>query len=211
MATQKQGISFTVAILTVVVSVILGVFFAENWTKPQKAYAYHGTVLNEARVLTSFDFPSTEPVRFTSETVKDHWTMVFYGFSHCPVMCPTTMAQLNQVYKQLEKEKVAKMPKVVMVTVDPERDTVERMHDYVKGFNPNFIGAVGKDAQIKAMTREVGIAFEKVPSRDGKAGEYDMQHSGAIIVLNPKGRLMAFFNYPHKVEDIVEDYKHLVS
>lgn len=211
MPTQNQGISFTVIILTVVVSVIFGIFFAEHWKKPVKPYEYHGTVLKEARVLTSFDFPSTIETRFSSDTAKDHWTFVFYGFTHCPMMCPTAMSELNQVYKQLEEDGIKTLPQIVMVTVDPERDTIERMRDYVTGFNPNFIGAVGSLAQTKAMTQEVGIAFEKVTSRDGKAGEYDMQHSGAIIVLNPKGRLKAFFNWPHKVSDMVEDYKHLVS
>lgn len=211
MPNQKQGISFTVIILSAVVSVILGVFFAENWKKAEKPYSYHGTVLKEARVLTSFDLPSTTESRFSNDNIRDQWTLVFFGFTHCPMMCPTAMAELNQVYHLLEKDKVKTLPQIVMVSVDPDRDTIDGMRDYVTRFNPHFMGAVGNEKQIRAMTAELGIAYEKVKSRDGKAGEYDIQHSGAIIVLNPKGRLKGFFNWPHKISDIVEDYKHLVG
>jgi protein SCO1 len=106
---------------------------------------------------------------------------------------------------------VSPLPQVVMVTVDPKRDDVKRMHDYLEGFNPSFIGAVGSNEQIKSITTEFGIAYEKIKSLDGKAGEYDMQHSGAVILISPQGKLTAFFNWPHQASNLVEDYKHLVS
>jgi len=208
---KPQGISFTVIVLSAIVSVILGVFFAKTWSNQEPEYQYKGTVLSEGRNLKPFDFPTTDSKHFSSKTVKGHWTFVFYGFTHCQMMCPTAMNELRQVYRKLQESEVKNLPEVVMVTIDPERDSVKRMREYVKGFNPKFVGAVGTKQQVVTMTREVGIAFEKVKSRDvSKTGDYDMQHSGAILVLNPKGKLQAFFNWPHKVDDIVEDYKHII-
>ncbi len=212
-ANPQKGISFSVLILAAVISCLLGIFFANHKMNKHELvpYQFVGTVLDHAREVQTFSFNSSLGGKFDNQSLKGQWTLVFFGFTHCPMMCPTTMAELGKVYKQLEKDKVKPLPQVVMVSIDPERDDISRMAKYVKSFDKHFIGAVGDKAKVKAITHEFGIAYEKVKSRDGKAGDYDMQHSGAVIVLNPQGKLQAFFNWPHHAKDMVADYERLVK
>lgn len=212
---STQGISFTVIILCAVVSCILGIFVAQKWQAGQNTkshlpvYEFVGTVLKEPRAISDFHLTATDGKAFDNARLKDHWTMIFFGFTNCPVMCPTAMQELALTYRLLEKDKVSPLPQVVMVSVDPKRDSVDRMKQYVTAFNKSFIGAVAPNDKIKALSSEMGIAYEKIASRD-KSDNYDFQHSGAVIVVNPEGKIKAFFNWPHKPSEMAMDYSNLV-
>jgi len=212
---SKKGIAFTVAALVGVAACIFGGFLASQWfggnSSGKASYDFVGTVLNNSRPLSDFKLAATNDKYFDNKSLKGHWSMVFFGFTHCPVMCPTAMHELATTYSILEKNKVKSLPQVIMVSVDPERDTLKRMHEYVTGFNKSFIGAIGEDSRVRALSREMGIAYEKIASRDKKSENYDFQHSGAVIVLDPSGNIKAFFNWPHKPKDMADDYMHLVS
>lgn len=213
---QQRGISMTVFVLCTVVSCILGIFFAKYWHTNNKksafpGYEFVGTVLKNPRALSEFHLTATDGTELDEAALKGHWSLVFFGFTHCPKMCPTAMHELAVTYQLLQKDKVNPMPKVMMVSVDPKRDSLERMKNYVEGFNKDFIGAIGSNKEVRKLSTEMGIAYEKVASRDGAAGEYDFQHSGAVIVLNPKGEIKAFFNWPHKPSEMAMDYTNLIS
>lgn len=109
------------------------------------------------------------------------------------------MAELAKMYRILEEKKVALLPRVVMISIDPERDDQTKLAAYVKAFSPHFYAARGDEEVVKEMTREMGIAYIKVAlPTAAKEANYDMQHSGAIILFNPEGKLTAFFTTPHE-------------
>ena len=212
---QSKGISFTAIILASVVSVVLGVFFAQHWPANNKsnkpAYDYVGTVLTTARPVSPFSLTATDNHTFDNQNLKGKWTLFFFGFTNCPMMCPTAMRELAQTYDLLKKDKVSPLPQVVMVSVDPKRDSVERMKQYVSSFNTDFIGLVGDNKKIRSLSAQMGIAYEKIAAKDKQSDNYDFQHSGAVIVVNPEGAIQAFFNWPHKPSDMAKDYSYLVS
>lgn len=135
-----------------------------------------------------------------------------FGFTNCGYICPTTLAELGKMYRILEDKGVKDLPRVVMISIDPERDDQEKLGSYVSSFHPDFYGARGDDASIKAMTREMGIAYAKIMEKDtSDPKSYDMQHSGALMLFNPQGELNAFFTTPHRADLLAKDYIQLVS
>ncbi|MBA4697496.1 MAG: SCO family protein [Legionella sp.] len=172
---------------------------------------FHGTFLEEPRSFKPFSLQSSENQPLTNDNLQGQWTFVFFGFTHCGYICPTSMAELNKMYQLIEKNETRPLPKVLMISVDPERDTLEKLHQYVKGFNPNFYGATGTETNLKQLTEEMGIAYVKValPNTDPK--NYDIQHSGAVILINPEGKLQAFFTPPLQADMLAKDYEKAVA
>lgn len=202
---------------TLIVSLLfvgLGVFIAHRLSAPRSLDPshFHGTFLQNPRDLTPFTLQSTDNQPFTQENFKGQWTFLFFGFTHCGYVCPTSMAELNKMYKLIEKNESKPLPRVFMISVDPARDSLEKLHEYVKAFNPNFHGATGTETNIKQLTREMGVAYVKVAlpnTTDTK--NYDIQHSGAVILINPEGKLQAFFTPPLEADKLANDYQRLVA
>ncbi|MDI1352858.1 MAG: SCO family protein, partial [bacterium] len=125
---------------------------------------------------------------------------------------PTTMAELGKMYRLLEQKGVKDLPRVVMISIDPERDTLEKLGQYVTSFHSSFYGARGNEEAIKLMTYEMGIAYAKVNNTDiTDSQSYDVQHSGALMLFNPQGELNVFFTTPHRADLLVKDYLLLVA
>lgn len=210
---QKKGISLTIAVIASVIAILLGIYFANIWQiKKDKEFVnqFPGTIFGQPRHVSQFDFAATDGKAFNNARLKGHWTLVFFGFTNCPVLCPTSMSALAHMYQDLEKADVKNLPQVVLVSLDPPRDNQAKLKNYVTSFNPNFIGALSDTRQIKALTRELGIAYMKDKSKDG-GKTYNIQHSGAIMIFNPNGNLQGFYALPHKPEVMAKNYQQLIK
>jgi protein SCO1/2 len=149
---------------------------------------------------------------FTNASMKGHWTMVFFGFTNCGSICPTTMAELGKMYHLLEKKSAKNLPQVVMISVDPERDNLDKLSHYVKAFDPHFYGARGDESAVNAMTKEMGVAYAKIATpTDANPQNYDIEHTGTVMLFNPNGELSAFFTMPHYASSLAKDYLMLAS
>ena len=129
---------------------------------------------------------------FTKERFEGVWTLVFFGFTHCPDVCPTTMAFLNEFMQKLEGTE-AEDTRVVMVSVDPARDTVEVLAEYVPYFNPEFIGVTGDFLDIHRFATALNTPFRKTP---GQGENYQVDHSANVVLINPRGDYHGFFRAP---------------
>lgn len=199
----------SVILLTALLAFGLGAFF--NYTHALPPHAVPAnlrmTVLKTPRSVNAFDLEQYQQPSFTNKSLSGKWTMMFFGFSDCPQLCPTTMATLNKVYTQLQEQHAKQLPQVVLVSVDPEQDTAKRISEYAKGFNPNFIGVRAEKDKIDALTRELGIAYFKIKNQDQKSDKsYSINHSGTIILFNPEGKLAGFFSVPHEVNSIANEF-----
>lgn len=173
---------------------------------------FHGTWLQHPRALQAFHLKRTDGQVFNNDSLQGHWTMLFFGFTNCGYLCPTTMAEIAKMYRQLQAAGVENLPEVVMISIDPKRDSMGKLKSYVEAFNPHFTGARGPEDAIAAMTREMGVAYIKVAVQEGQNPQnYDMQHSGAIMLINPQGKLNAFFTTPHQAESLAADYGMLIN
>jgi protein SCO1/2 len=193
-AMQKRKI---IILIVGVLAFITGLVVALH--RPSIANAFHGTLLQQPREIGTFELTGIDQKPFNNASLKGQWTLLFFGFTHCRGVCPTTMAELNKMYRALS---LKSMPKVVMITLDPEADSLSRLGEYVKAFNPHFYGARGTKEAIHKMTSELGIAYAKIKTSEFN---YDIEHSGSIILFNPQGKLAAFFTTPHQASLLVKD------
>lgn len=133
---------------------------------------------------------------FDLDALRGKWSFVFFGFTHCPDLCPTTLADLAQVHRALSGQPGgAQDVQFVMVSVDPERDTPQVMRAYVPAFDPQFLGVTGDGAQIAAFSKPLGVVYAKVPGTT--PGSYVMDHSSSVLLLDPQGRFYGVFAAPH--------------
>ena len=133
---------------------------------------------------------------------EGQWDLVFFGFTHCPDICPTTLQVLSTAKAALEEQGQSPLPRIVLVSVDPARDTPEIMGEYVDYFGDGNLGITGTLEEISKLTAGLGIYFEK-QSADGD--NYVVDHSAAVLVIDPDGDFHALFSGPHVVENYVHD------
>jgi protein SCO1/2 len=131
--------------------------------------------------------------------------VVFFGFTHCPDVCPTTLADASQVMKELGPD--AERVQVLFVTVDPERDTQEVLRKYVSAFDPRFLGLYGDAAATQRAAREFKIYYEKRKTGDS----YSVDHSGQSYVIDPQGRLRLFVRHDRIASDLPDDLRTLLK
>jgi protein SCO1 len=138
---------------------------------------------------------------------KGKAVVVFFGFTHCPDVCPTTLAELATVMKELGP--LADKVQVLFITVDPERDTPELLAKYVPAFDPRFLGLVGSLAETEQVTKQFKAFYQKVPGKT--AGSYTVDHTAGSYIFDPQGRIRLFVRHGQGTEPIVHDLKLLLS
>ncbi|MBT4161037.1 MAG: SCO family protein [Gammaproteobacteria bacterium] len=136
------------------------------------------------------------------DSFRGTWSLIFFGFTTCPDVCPTTLSVLAEATRDLDHP-----PQVVMVTVDPDRDTADLLRDYVPAFHPDFRGFVGSFDETVRLAEQLNVAFGKVP---GELPEtYLVDHTASIVVINPEARYAGFIKAPDKVQNIQRILPHL--
>jgi protein SCO1/2 len=174
-------------------------------SSPEPPQLSQGTLLPSAKPVTDFQLTDHRGQPFTLENLKDNWTFAFFGYTHCPDVCPTSMTMLAQVQRKLEqRDGLDQLPQVVFVSVDPERDTTALLSQFVPYFHPGFIGASGDQHNTLNLTRQLGILYGK--AEGSTADGYLVDHSAAIILLDPDGAFRAVFGVPHNPDLITNDF-----
>lgn len=180
---------------------------------PEKPIKIDGIFLNSPRVdIAPFHLLDTQGQPFTRDSLKGHWSFLFFGFTNCGFVCPTTMAALKGMTTQLEKTLPEnKMPRVIFISVDPDRDSIEKIKQYVTAFNPHFIGVRADIAETVALEHQLHIAAAKIQADGNGKNNYTINHSAEILVFNPDGNLQAFLSYPHTAEGMAKDYQAILN
>ncbi|MGL5743193.1 MAG: SCO family protein [Legionella sp.] len=214
MSLKAKSVTFTVVILLALAGLFSGIFVGQHvhFKKRVDVAKFHGTYLENPRPVNQFSLTGIDAKTFDNKSLQGKWTLMFFGFTNCGYVCPTTMAELTKMYRVLEEKKVKNLPHIVMISIDPERDNQEKLRSYVTSFHSSFYGARGDEKSIKLMTREMGIAYAKIVEKEnGSSENYDIQHSGALMLFNPQGELNAFFTTPHHADFLAKDYLLLAS
>jgi len=172
---------------------------------PQEEHAIEGLLWPQTKSLTDFALIDQHEQPFTLNNLKGRWSLVFFGYTHCPDVCPTTMVVLKGVKQQLvaHAEETANT-QYIFVSVDGHRDTASVLANYMNYFDPAFIGVNGADEQIKALTGQLGVVYMKVA--ESNPDNYLVDHSASILLFDPLGRMIALFSAPHTVEGITARY-----
>ena len=193
---QNRGILLTVIGIVAFIVLII-VMFIHGLNQPRimtpADLRNNGAFLfDKHRAFKEFSLLDDNGQPFTSANLQGKWSMIFFGFTFCPDICPTTMGFLNELMGQLEGTE-AEDTEVVMVTVDPARDTVEQLASYVPYFNPDFTGVTGDFLDIHRFATALNTPFRKVP---GEGENYQVDHSANVALINPRGDYHGFFKAP---------------
>ena len=160
-------------------------------------------VYDEPRPIKDFMLIDQDGKAFTRDRLLGKWTLLYFGYTYCPDICPVTLATISQFSKLLEDTGYAGDTQVAMITVDPQRDTPEKLKQYMTYFNKDYIGATGEYLEIFNLARQLNIAFSYQPADNG---EYLVSHSGEIVLVNPNGDFHGFFKVPHEPEKMLFNY-----
>ncbi|MFP5505904.1 MAG: SCO family protein [Gammaproteobacteria bacterium] len=208
---QRQHGRTLPLILVGLAALIGGALLANTLLRPPPPpeLSQGATQLQPPRALSDFALTDHTGAAFTLDRLRDRWTFMFFGYTHCPDICPTTMSTLNAVAKQIGGADGTAVPQYVFVSIDPERDTPEQLARFVPYFNPDFLGVTGDPAAINALTRQLSVLYLKVePDRpDG----YLMDHSAAILLLDPEGRFHALMSPPFDPAGMAQDFQKLAD
>lgn len=161
-----------------------------------------------ARDIRPFELVDHHNATFDNEALKEHWSFIFFGYTYCPDVCPTTLSTLNSVAQRLQD--VDTSVRFIMVSVDPERDTPERLAEFVTYFNGDFIGVTGSDAGLEQLTRQLGILYNRVEPENGGEG-YLMDHTAGVFLIDPDGRYHAVFTPPLSVDRLAGDFRRMLE
>ena len=144
----KKSSGWVVFIVFCAIAAFVAGFFISQHAQFNKTIdpsQFYGTFLDKPRALSSFVLEGIDGKPLTNKTLQGHWTLLFFGFTHCGYMCPTTMAELAKMYRLLEKQAVKPLPRVMMISIDPKRDNAAKLGYYVQAFHPDFYGAIGSE------------------------------------------------------------------
>jgi len=167
----------------------------------------HATLLPEPRPLPAFMLVDQDGAVFDNSRLAGSWHLVFFGFTHCPDICPATLQQLAIAREQV-LERGAAFPEIVLVSVDPERDTPEVMAAYVGHFGSGITGLTGDLDEIRSLTSATGVYFAKAGNGDA---DYGVDHSAYVLVIDDGGNWHSLFRPPHTVDQFVADVPKLMA
>ncbi|MCX7555235.1 SCO family protein [Xanthomonadaceae bacterium JHOS43] len=165
-------------------------------------------LLDPPRVLPEFSLQSAAHTRIDATTLHGRWTMLFLGFTHCPDICPTTLAELAKVEKLLSDVPESQRPRILFVSVDPERDTPEILAKYAAYFSPTVLAGTSDLDSLTRLAGSLSMVFAKTPLADG---DYTIDHTSWVAVLDPEARLAGFIRPPLEPEKIAADLRLLVE
>jgi len=166
------------------------------------------TVLPKARPLVGFNLIDHSNQEFTPAQLKGHWSFLFFGFTNCPDVCPTTLKAMQAIWKTLPtKQGEPGHPKLFFISVDPDRDKTKMLKQYVQYFHSEFIGVTGKLDELDKLTRQIGILYGYDEKEGSNDQEYIVNHSAQVILVDPKGRMRAVISPPHIVKVMAANFQ----
>lgn len=189
----------TGAIVLLVVATSAWLSYRMSLPAPEPTTA---TVLPAPADLNDFSLQNQYGQRIGRNVFEGHWNLLFFGFTRCPDVCPTTMQVLAAAKHRLAGQGFEPLPRLVLVSVDPERDTPDLLGRYIDNFGDNNLGITGDLEELRRLTGGLGIFFQKSAGIDG---DYSVDHSAVVLVVNPRAQFHALFSAPHKIENYVND------
>ncbi len=183
-----------------------GAWFAARLSAPEAPE--HARILERPRPVPAVPMISADGESLDPAIFRDRWTLVFFGFTNCPDVCPMTLQTLAGATARLGDLPESRQPEVVMISVDPGRDSPEQLGRYVAFFDDSFRGVSVAAENLPELTRAFGAAFAYVPSGDNS---YTVDHTASVFLVDPQARLAAVFTTPHTADGIATDYRRVLA
>lgn len=163
---------------------------------PSPVQLEQGVYMQHPLLIKPFELTDNQGSLFTEQNFKGHWSLLFFGFSSCPKVCPLTLHTIKQTYEALAE---TERPQVILVSVDPEHDSLPRLNEFVHQFNERFIALRGSMPAIRALQNQLHVSVSTTA----------MSHGNEIVLINPEGKVQAYFYYPIAAQSLRVDLQHL--
>ncbi|MFI8746222.1 SCO family protein [Pseudomonas sp. NPDC077186] len=202
----------TVFVLVAIVALVLGltvnkVLTAKGQGDPTALLDAGIVLLPQSRSLPALSLTNQDGESVAVDQLKEQWSLLFFGYTFCPDICPATLAQLRQLQGQLPEEARARL-RLVLVSVDPKRDTPEQLKKYLAYFDAGFVGLTGEEATLQKFANAVSIPY--IPA-DTSQDNYTVDHSGNLVIIGPDGTQRGFIRAPINNAKLAEQLPGLVS
>jgi len=185
------------------VAVALGMWLGQRiFTVPTTPKLENAVLYPAPRAIPDFHLTQANGQPLTLADWRGRWTVVYFGYTSCPDVCPTTLATFKQVWKDLATRGLTTKVKFDFISVDPQRDTPDVLHKYVSYFDPDFVAATGADEQLTPLTRALGLMYARNTDANGAIS---VEHSGAAVIVDPQGREAGIFRPPFAAKAIADD------
>ena len=165
-------------------------------------------LLPEPAAVAAFQLETHRGEQFQARDLAGHWTYLFFGFTNCPHICPTTVALMAEAEEQIRALPKGEAFRGLFISVDPERDDAAGIAAFLGRFSERFLGLRGARSEIKKIARDLNVAFAKMP--DGQGG-LTVEHSSHIVLIDPEGRYRGVIKRPRKAEALVSAFRRLVA
>jgi len=163
-----------------------------------------GSLWPQSKALVELSLEDHHREPFTLSRMTGRWTLLFFGYTHCPDVCPVTLSVLKSAIAQMAAADTGVAPpQVVFVSVDPARDTLAHLAAYVSHFSPDFLGVTGSDENLMAFARQLGVLYVRADA--DASGDYLVDHTAAVFLIDPRGHLVALFQAPQSVQALARD------
>lgn len=211
--TTNKSSATLIIVIGAIVGIAVGLLFGQKlwqgFQGPQPAALPAGleaSVLPEGRQLVPFTLHDHNGQAFNLERFKGHWSFLFFGYTNCPDICPITLKVMQKVWKDLASQPTSDSEaQMIFVSVDPDRDSLEKLKAYVNYFDPAFIGVTGQANQIDILSRQLGILYGFEDPEQGSK-DYLVSHSASIVLVDPQARMRAVFTPPLDAAGITRSF-----
>ncbi len=167
------------------------------------------TVFPKGKPIVGISLKDHNDQLFSEQRFRGKWSFMFFGFTNCPDVCPTTMLVLKSVWAKLpESARTAPEPQLIFVSVDPQRDSTALLKEYVTFYHPDFVGITGNHNQLDVLVNQIGALYGYEDDETSK-GEYTVNHSAQVILIDPSGQMRAVFSPPFDINDMVTTFVNI--
>lgn len=194
----KSNIIKVIITIGIIISVV-SLYLLLSIRQPQKPLAGAGEIQNMALIGGDFRLIDQEGVEFSSEKLKGNFSLIYFGFTYCPDICPTSLHKISEVMSALDKYKIPVIP--IFITIDPKRDTPSLLKEYLKHFHPKYIALTGTEKQIKDVAEKFKVFYAKV---DGDNNNYMIDHSSFVYLMDKDGQYVKHFYLNTPPQEIVD-------
>lgn len=202
-----------VFVCCLIVAALLGGLLYQQLNKSEPPE--HALYYQQPRAINAFQLTDHDNSAFNNESLNGNWSFVFFGYTSCPDVCPTTLQEINFVYPELKQ--VAENVQILLVSVDPNRDKPEKLAQYIRYFNSEFIALTGGHDVLFPFARNLGLMY--AITEDTNQSSYLVDHSASIVLVNPDGYVAAIFKPTHEPgqvpaiigENLVSDFNRIVQ
>jgi len=204
---MRKSVPYIIALIALVLG-FGGSWFVQN-SKPIELEVgrWFG---DQSKALVNFELRDQNNQPFGNAQLKGKWSLLFFGYTHCPDICPVSLQAMSEMMEAIDDKHVREDIRVTFISVDPDRDTPALLKSYVEYFNPLFVGATAALPELKKLTASIGIAHKLEKTQDDQVS-YFVSHSGAIVLLNPQGEFSGLFSAPHDALAMARDMTKIIE